>query len=200
MKTYVRFIFSQLVELWILWTAIGIVFIPNYVTDHTLLDLVWFYVTTFFAVLFATILLSRNIKTIALGLILFSLTVYLHFFVQSSPSENLIAIFTLPITLIEFFTAFLASLTSNMVYQYTKLSSSTQKLRLTSRTLAIKVFAFVAPLVFASLIFSLLDPQGVWSDQYVLHVMTLGTVVTYLIAELLFVYRDRQTTNTGIGL
>lgn len=200
MKSYLQFIFSQLVEIWILLTAIGIVFVPSYATDHTLLDLVWFYVITFFTVLFSAILLTRNIKTISLGVILFSLALYLLFFVQSSPSENLVEMFTLPITPVEFFTAFLVSLTLNLVYQYTKSSSSIQKLHLLSRTLAIKIFAFVTPLVFASLIYPLLDPQGVWLDQYVLHVMTLGTVITYLIAELLFVYKDRQTTNTEIGL
>jgi len=191
MKTFIRFVFTQLAEIWILATALLIVFVPGYIQSYSLLDLLWFYVTTFFAVLFVTILLSRSYKIITLGTILFSLVTYLLYFVLRDPSSTIVEMFTLPITIFEFLAVFLFSLTTNLISRYTDQSSFTQKIKMINRTLAIKVFAFVVPIVPFSLLFTSIDPSGVWSDKYILHVLVLGTLVTYLLTELLFTYRDK---------
>ena len=52
------------------------------------------------------------------------------------------------------------------------------------------------PLIIASVWFPALDPNNTWSEQYLLHVMVLGTVLTYLCTEAVFAYRD--TTRASV--
>jgi hypothetical protein len=193
MKHYVQFLLSQAVEIWILFTALGIVFIPNFATPYSLHDLVWFFMITFFTVLLVASLLSKSKSAIFFSIILIVLGFLVLYASELYDNAAIHEVFSLPISNTELSVVFLLTLCAHFVYHKINPRSHNGHTNPITRSLALRLFSFIFPILGLFAVGAVIDPTGAQFTELFLLFVAPGAPLTYLALETYFLTQDIKT-------